>query len=184
MCKQSKLRETEHRQWFIYCYERKSTSICTEQDKEKEGESKRCEFKKQGKKTPHLHSCMHRLLYNQHLELVYIKQMVQSNARRLQLPGKQRDSCSFETRLKKIKTEKASSDELVKQGRKWEGRGDTKESVWSKARAISLFHCLCKPQAESQLNILLLKSLRITAISYFCLKFSNLEGILNITTAN
>lgn len=62
----------------------------------------RCEFKKQQKKTPpHLHSCMHCLLYNQHLELVYIKQMVQSNARRLQLPGKQRDSCSFETRLKK-----------------------------------------------------------------------------------
>ena len=58
-----------------------------------------------------------------------MKQMVQSNVRRLQLPGKQRDSCSFETRLKKNVLEEASSDELVKQGRKWEERGDTKESV-------------------------------------------------------
>lgn len=45
----------------------------------------RCEFKKH-QKTPHSLFCTHRSLYNKRLELVYIKQMVHSNARRLQLP--------------------------------------------------------------------------------------------------
>lgn len=128
----------------------KAQYFCTEQEREKcklvlRGESGRrptgevwVQETAKKKKPPHLHSCMHCLLYNQHLELVYMKQMVQSNVRRLQLPGKQRDSCSFETRLKKNVLEEASSDELVKQGRKWEERGDTKESVWSKERAITV----------------------------------------------
>lgn len=83
----------------------------------------------------------------------------------------QRSLCSFERlfhrELKQRKLHQMSWWSREKKGKYLEERRE-----WSccSVRAISLFYCLSSPQAESQLNTVLLKTLRITAITFLCLK--------------